>query len=496
MNLPAQRLLVFLALCTAFGAAVWFLDAEDSRPHALLAAVGEPTIDEGKCVAECTKESGEKFKCGKSVTVNEQGQQQTSKADPGVRAGTCRTTYKGKDGKDVTVDENDRGRLVDELGREIRTASDESGPGDSRPDTDNTGSPVPTPSPYPTGPTLPGSPAPTPAPSPSTPPSSSPAPSAPSAPAPSPAPGPPSGSSGSTGAGGSTFSPSSGLTNSTPFSLGSLFGGGPSAGGGQGGGYGASSGGAIAYAPPTSPVYQGNRGFEAMNSRVTFAEPLVTPNDLIARLAQNTQKQSPTRVTADTLGVGGIVSGIGDTFRAIGEAVLTPITDFFSTVFSLAPETDRIASIAKDPEKRPDQLYDELLKMGDLTLVAGDPTEIFADISEIAKQAPDDTPPNPFFEGVMVRTDPWKPILAMDLLRGLLSFDVNGSVGEESLETPPESYPSGEEVGGGTQGAIQGAMEGSKPKSAFSAMRLSLGAIGDALANLFKNFFNSLFWWV
>jgi hypothetical protein len=48
----------------------------------------------------------------------------------------------------------------------------------------------------------------------------------------------------------------------------------------------------------------------------------------------------------------------------------------------------------------------------------------------------------------------------------------------------------------GIQEAIEGARKDSKPRNVFSAMRLTLGTITEALVNLFKSFFAALFWWL
>jgi len=301
------RLVAFVGLSVVFGVAVWVVEAGNSNTRALLAALpaAEPSKTKDKCVAECTRANGEKFQCGKGVTVNKKGEQESSTPAPDVKAGTCRTTYTDQDGKQHTINENSNGYLVDENGKPIQFASKEgqqlqltasdllNSQGETSFDVNNltdtqkanlvrqalsatqgnslTGAAALIPpdfTPEITNPT------------PDTGGASAPAPAA----APS-ASSPPkqignianSGSgytpSGSSNVSNSTFSPSPQL-GSSPFNLGSLFGGG-------GGGAGSPSGGTIAYAPQGDPGYY-NRNFESVDAQITFPKAQPSPGDILA----------------------------------------------------------------------------------------------------------------------------------------------------------------------------------------------------------------------
>ena len=136
-----------------------------------------------------------------------------------------------------------------------------------------------------------------------------------------------------------TFTPSSGVSD--PVNFGGInFGGGggsPSTGSGQGGGY---SGGTFAYGVPVAPymppqplVYLNTRGFDSVGSQGTFPESHITAYDLIARLAADTPSNGAPG-TSETFAGGSVVRGIGDTLRAVGNALLRPLGSLFGLVDS------------------------------------------------------------------------------------------------------------------------------------------------------------------
>lgn len=283
-----------------------------------------------------------------------------------------------------------------------------------------------------------------------------------------------------------TFNPSQQISN--PFNWGTA-----SFGGGSGG-YSVPSGGSVAYAP-SGPTGFYNRNFESLGGPSTFSQSQVSPYDLVARLAANTPRPG-SQVTADELSGGVTRGGLGRTLLGIGSAIFSPVGEFLSSALSPASsEPDRLASLSeREVTLAPKRVsFDKrLLEVGvaELLLIPGDPREVFERIEGIAEGRPT-RPSNPFFDGVLVRTNPWEP--GAGGLMGYIALD-SGEGGGSTEETSPQVSPS--EGGEGMQDAIRGALEGSKPRNAFSAMRLTLGTIADALSNLFKNFFTTLFWWL
>jgi hypothetical protein len=277
-------------------------------------------------------------------------------------------------------------------------------------------------------------------------------------------------------------------------------------------------GGSIAYAPQPAPVFY-NRNFESLGSQTTFGQPQVTPYDIVGRLAANSPQapgsQSRTQVTAEDISGGVTSGGLGRTLLDMGSAVIAPVRQLLSAVFS-SPRTSPVIELGSeptvaiqtapvgravalgpelDPALEPEISFEErLLKLGvtELLLLPGDPREVFDRIEDMANKIPT-KPSNPFLDGVLVRTDPWDQGSG-----GLSGYFALGSGGGGGGGAPRDSTPSPSASAddGGMRGAIQGAMGGAKPKSAFSAMRLSLGTIADALKSLFKNFFDALFWWL
>jgi|GEM_PF-6166020 len=275
-----------------------------------------------------------------------------------------------------------------------------------------------------------------------------------------------------------TFSPSQQLNNQSY--LNPLFSGGNTGGT-------VSFGGSVAHAPVQQPVLY-NRNFDSLGGPPsTFAQRNLSPADLIKALAANTPKERPV-VTASDLKGDVVSGGIGGMLTSLGADLFSPVAEFVNNIFS-PNETENEFEPLNDTKKggMASLFEKEKLKFEgmDVYLAAGDPQEVFETLEEIAKHS-NERSKNPFFNGALVRTKPWDN--SDGALSGYFALDSGADVsGGEDQQA----------IGGEDNGdAIQKSFDGAKAPNVFSAMKLTVGTITQAITELFKNIAATLFWWL
>jgi len=284
-----------------------------------------------------------------------------------------------------------------------------------------------------------------------------------------------------------TFSPSQSIGSGSAFNLGSLF-------SGLGGGSGGSSGGntVVAYGP-TGPTVYNNRNFDAVNSQVTFPEPRVTAADLIAEIGK---KNPPPKVTAEELSDKTFAGKIADTVRTVGGTLLKPLGDLFDTAFAPGPGAeDEVAPEEAQEFGKPKEVNFEKqpleLDVLELMLVPGDPRIIFDPETFNLEDLKMNN--NPFFDGALVRTNPWERAREIENAeRATDSLSQGAPDGDgDMLPAPPlENFDTD------TQEAMDEALESSQPSSAIRTMRETAKTVSAKVGELLKNIADTLFWWL
>lgn len=251
--------------------------------------------------------------------------------------------------------------------------------------------------------------------------------------------------------------------------------------------------GPVAYAPNPTPMYN-NRNFDSLGTPV-LGQPQQQNSieDILKRLAGNTPQERPI-VTAADLSGNVISGGLGQSIVSIGASLFTPVGDFVGAAFSPAPAADEAAASLERMEMLRDEAVSfegKFLKLDslELMLAPGDPQQVFDRLEdilpELSKRAH-----NPFRDGVLVRAKPW------DEFEGNLSGYF--TTGSDAYTYDEGGGASSGGVGSQEMGGdpIRESFDSKKPATVFSAMKLTVGTISQAIVDLFKNVFATLFWWL